>query len=57
MKQFKITVLVAGVVLMVLASIASTLQGLTASHWHLLAVPLYLGLALSLWKSSRRLRA
>lgn len=57
MKQFKATVLLAGVALMVLASIAFTLQGLAARHWQLLAVPLYLGLALSFWKSARRLRA
>ncbi|MFS0827572.1 hypothetical protein [Pseudomonas phoenicis] len=54
MRKLKITVLMAGFVLMLMSVIVSSLEGVTVNHWRLLAVPLYLGLALSFWKCARR---
>lgn len=42
---------------MALSSVAVTLKGFTASHWNLIAVPVFVGLAGSFWKLASKYRS
>jgi len=57
MRKFKVNALTAGAVLMALSCVAVTLKGFTASHWNLVAVPVFVGLAGSFWKLASKYRS
>ena len=56
MSKVKYWAFTAGAVLSALSGAAVVWKGFTENHWYLVATPIYLVLAVSLWNMASRLR-